>query len=133
MEFTKKELVDLVIDFYETPGRYYDLAVEEELTKKFASSGFAEKDEERIRLTTCGEAYLHEFIKKETDDIIEKIKQKGREVYLYCIIKDFDYGEDTSEFLTYVLKNEADKENARLAVANVIVKDIGETMRITIL
>ena len=133
MEFTKEELVDLVIDFYKMSGRYYDLAVEEELTKKFASSGFAEKVEERIILTECGKTYLHEFIEKETEDIIAKIKQKGREVYLYCIIKDFDYGEYTSEFLTYVLKNEADKENARIAVANVIVKNIGETMRITIL
>ena len=125
--------MELVLDFYTTPNRYYDLAVEEDLIKRFVTSGFAKEVEKRIKLTESGEVYLHEFIKKETGDIVQKIKQEGREVYLKNVIKDFDYGEDTSEFLDYILKNEAAKENARIAVEDVVVRGIGGTKRITAL
>mgnify|MGYP007010170865 CR=1 FL=1 len=98
MEFTKEEKVDLVLYFHIPVSKDYEGWRKYEPYRRFEEYGFAKEDNGQVELTPEGDEYLHKFIQTETEKVILLLKNR-KELWLEQILEEFDYGEDSKEFI----------------------------------
>ena len=117
MEFTKEEKVDLVLYFHIPVSKDYEGWRKYEPYRRFEEYGFAKEDNGQVELTPEGDEYLHKFIQTETEKVILLLKNR-KELWLEQILEEFDYGEDSKEFIEYLIKNECYKDNSKIMASD---------------
>lgn len=127
MKFTEDEKVDLVLYFHVPISKDYKEWREYEPYRRFEEYGFAKEDNGQVELTPEGDEYLHKFIQTETEKIISLLKNR-KELWLEQILEEVDYGEESREFIEYLIKNECYKDNSKIMASNVFNKKHGKTI-----